>query len=99
MQLLDGYAATQMLRQKAVIDGNGNLTLSSAGFDALQAEIDALSAIKPLSGITRYIALSNGTDNGTAQESVTYAIAMSFALTLDGVPWGGAPYWQYDILI
>lgn len=41
LQLLDGAAATQMLRQKAIIDANGNLTLSSAGIDALQAELDA----------------------------------------------------------
>jgi hypothetical protein len=33
LQLLDGYAATQMLRQKAIIDANGNLMLSSAGID------------------------------------------------------------------
>ena len=99
LQLLDGYAATQMLRQKAIIDGNGNLALSSAGFDALQAEMAALSDIKPLSDITRYIALSNGAGNGTAQESIDSDLAMEFSLTLDGVPWGGAPYWQYDVLI
>lgn len=99
LQLLDGYAATQMLRQKAIIDPNGNLALTSASFDALQAEMDALSAIKPLTGITRHIALSNGAGNGTTQESVTYALALSFGITIDGVPWGGAPYWQYDVLI
>ena len=99
LQLIDGPAASQMLRQKAIIDANGNLALSSAGFDALQEEIDAMNAIRPLSAIVRHIALSNGAGNGTAQETVTDDIAMEFSLQLDGVVGGGAPYWQYDILI
>jgi hypothetical protein len=58
--LLDGNAATQLLRQKAVFDAAGNLTLSSAGLDGLLSEIAALEAQKPLNAITRHIALSNG---------------------------------------
>ncbi|MCC6463441.1 MAG: T9SS type A sorting domain-containing protein, partial [Saprospiraceae bacterium] len=99
LQLLDGYSATQMLRQKAVIDANGNLSLSSAGFDAFQTELDALKAIRPLTAITRHIALANGCGLGIGQESVLSPIAMEFSLTLDGVPWGGVPYWQYDVRI
>ena len=87
LALLDGPAATQMLRQKAIIDDDFNqtLTLSSEGFDAFQSDIDALEAIRPLSGITRHIALSNGAGNGTNQENVIQAQALEIFLTIDGV--------------
>lgn len=95
--MLDGDAATQMLRQKAEIDQNGNLTLTSAGFDAFQADMDALEAIRPLTGFTRHIALSNGAGNGVGQENIPDPIAIELYLGIDGIDSEPTPWWQYDI--
>jgi hypothetical protein len=96
--LLDGDAATQLLRQKAVFDADGNLTLSSAGLDGLLSEIAALEAQKPLNAITRHIALSNG--SAVLQENMpTTALAAEMHLDLSKADGQQLPAWAYDIHI
>jgi hypothetical protein len=95
LYLLDGPAASQMLRQKAVINLDGTLGLSSAGFDALQTEIAALEAIQPLTGITRHIAISNGAGNGVGQESIIPdGSALLATLTIDNLLFTAQGYSQ-----
>jgi hypothetical protein len=99
LQLLDGYAATQMLALKAGYNSQGNLELSATGFNALQSEINALEDINPLTSITRHIAISNGSGQSIGQETITSSIAFELSLTLDGFAGIPTPYWQYDVLI
>jgi Secretion system C-terminal sorting domain len=99
LELLDGPAASQLLRQKAVVNPGGSFALTSASFDAFQTEINALEAIKPLTAITRHIALSNGAGTGTSQESVTGGKVADLLLILDESYLSNSPAWQYDIII
>lgn len=91
LSLLDSEAALQMIRTRAEMYscGNGSVcftTATSPDFIIFQNTISQLEAIKPLSGITKHIALSNGSDFGVLQESMTSILQiMHFYMKLDYV--------------
>jgi pimeloyl-ACP methyl ester carboxylesterase len=80
--LLDSPAALDMLRTRVKVTlaphtggldiFNANVELITAPeFTVLQTQIANLESIRPLSGITRHIALSNGANFGVLQQSIT----------------------------
>lgn len=107
LDLLDSPAAKDMLVAR-VLQGPPGCTgcpitftaAPSAQFTALQNSISTLESIRPLSAITRHIALSNGANLGILQESMT-PIMQILKLHIELQEIEGAGAWQgcYDVII
>ncbi|MFN0215951.1 MAG: hypothetical protein ACKVT2_16955, partial [Saprospiraceae bacterium] len=93
LQLLDSESARDMIMVQVVpeyINDNFYLTTSTADHDAFYDELADLEATRPLSAITRHIALSNGASAGILQQNMPSGEILRLDLNIDEVedaPW------------
>ncbi|MFT6709279.1 MAG: pimeloyl-ACP methyl ester carboxylesterase, partial [Flavobacteriales bacterium] len=99
-QLLDSPAAKDLLSLRVTDIVNGSFVLSSGDFNANQNRINNLESIRPLGAIVHHVAISNGANFGTLQESMlSTENILGFHVELDEVADASSPEICYNVVM